>query len=84
MVSKVFTPRNFYLLFFIRVFLMIIITGFLSHWKVVCDFFHLLLHLHLQTLLFSQGSDDFLISVVGGGVGGIGGGGGLSCPGLML
>jgi len=51
MTSSVLTSPSFYLLFLIRLLLMVVMAAFLAHWK---------------TLLYTRETDDRLISMVGG------------------
>ena len=73
MTSSVLTSPSFYLLFLIRLLLMVVMAAFLAHWKVVpLNFFCKssigcqVLFCHFQTLLYTRETDDRLISMVGG------------------
>ena len=73
MTSSVLTSPSFYLLFLIRLLLMVVMATFLAHWKVVpLNFFCKssigcqVLFCHFQTLLYTRETDDRLISMVGG------------------
>ena len=73
MTNSVLTSPSFYLLFLIRLLLMVVMATFLAHWKVVpLNFFCKssigcqVLFCHFQTLLYTRETDDRLISMVGG------------------